>query len=181
MPSTISTSAGAFCAVLFASSAGLADGSVVECYDRLYSDDHLLRHPAQSVRRITVALVQDPTEAADWHHWMNVWVRFADQGIGGRNFEPGVEYGQPLRCLSAVAGAEMLEPAGTRCVIEGDGGAMEIVKRQASGLTLRTTGIVLEEPDWSSDQPPAELTAEGNDNVLFRLNRVDQNVCMNKW
>ncbi|PRY26028.1 hypothetical protein CLV78_101121 [Aliiruegeria haliotis] len=155
----------------------------LDCYERLYSAEHLAKHAAQSVRRLTVALVEEAGDH-DWSRWMGLTVDFAAQGQGGRNVRPGVEYEQTLRCFTVEdphGWPGWVKPGTVVCAVDGDGGAIGIISRDKDSLLLWTRGVVLGEPDPTSGAPVPILTDEGAGSVRFKLGRVPAGACTRTW
>lgn len=116
------------------------------CYHRLYSDDHLARHPDQRVTAMTI--VADPAHPAD--PWPAVTVRVALRG--GHRAE-------------AVAYCQNIE-ATLYCEMEGDAGGfgVEVAKNGAVLVSVSRAGMGFE-----TERDLVTLEARQGDDRSFLL------------
>lgn len=134
------------------------------CYERIYTDAHLAKQPAQVVKLIRLKIGNWMTEVAREGSMM---VIPADQGhVRGQ-----VIVGQPLMQF-LICGNEAGDPV---CQVECDGGSLELRKISDISLTCRTRYMLVglgEECGGALDL--AEVPGTW---VSYRLDRVDDAKC----
>ena len=128
------------------------------CYERVYSADHLARHPAQVVAALRL-------KVGDWMTEVAREGRIAVIPVGGAGWPTAL--GQFLICGNE-AGAPL-------CQVECDGGAFEVVKWDASGMTFRTRYMLVGEGEGCGGlldlaEVPGQFTS-------YRVNRVADGQC----
>ena len=151
-------------AVLMASSAQ-ADELELGCYQRIYSDAHLAKHPAQIVQAIQLKVYNSQYNTV----WGDLRVRFADQGRVRGTRSAGALLKQSLICFTDGG-------PGT-CQVECDGGRFDVVKQTSSSMTFETRGLMvgsLEDEGCGGSEDLAEFIGQP---VRYRLNRVADAVC----
>lgn len=148
--------------LLALASPGLAQDAPLGCFVRDYSDEHLKKNPEQVVDRISILFSPfDDNVSAD------VKVLLADQGHAGRDgyggqraFEIAGNYYKPLRFS-----------------VDCDGGSFDVVKQDAAGITIETSGFRLAVDGCIDEGISTTLAEEGSTSTRYRLNRAETKAC----
>lgn len=153
------------CGVVLCAAPAAAEDLRPGCYERIYSDDHLARHPQQVVWQIRLK-VDGGTTAGTQAARLEVIA--ANQGHARRDDNHGRELTQGLSC-ETTRGVPL-------CRVECDGGALRVTKQDGGGLTFSTDYLMVGEqgPGCGGLMDLAEMPGQS---VAYRLNRVPAAVC----
>lgn len=133
------------------------------CYQRIYSNDHLLGHPEQVVWQIRLRVGDWLTEVS---REGKLEVIAANQGHARLNDMQGRVLMQSLYCGT--------EARSDLCQAECDGGALEVTRNDGDGMTFRTRYLMVGEEGCEGTMDLAEVQDQW---VNYRLYRVDDSVC----
>ncbi|PRY26027.1 hypothetical protein CLV78_101120 [Aliiruegeria haliotis] len=164
-------------AVAVSASAAEADTFPEGCYARVYSDAHLAEAPRQSV--VAVTALSEPRQAGEERDRLFLRVLFRYEGTGGENVEAGVWYRQEVFCKEdwEHPRSAWMQPGGTLCSAECDGGRVQLTRRADGRIDLRTAGLHVVRPG-AECEGNSRLASEGRDSATFRLAPAGFDVCL---
>lgn len=141
------------------------------CFERIYSDAHLAKNPAQVVRSISMAFGDF---AGDATPWVDVQADIADQGHARGTGQGGNTYSQIARCTE---GGD--SKTGWTCSVECDGGTLKIKRLDATSLLVRLDYFTLTTGDDCGGE--VDLAEVPGQSVAYRLERRPDAACAGRW
>ena len=135
------------------------------CYERAYSQAHLVNNPDQVVEQIAVKFGQ---KAGDRVAQMSVLT--TNQGHVRASGNGNQLLDQFLYCFAPRDGSK-----NWTCSVECDGGSMEIARADAKILLFRTDYLLVGDADQCGG--PVDLAEKVNEKVTYKLMRVADSQC----
>ena len=146
-----------FLAAFFATSADASTFAGVrqeepKCFEQKYSDKQLARRPKQSVSAMKITLLRKNADRyGDAMNFIDIKLRLRGKKHVGK-----------------VYSAEMICEGDRRCMIECDGGSVELA-RTAKGLILKSNGFVIRGACGEGEIAPIFLKARRDGDDVFAL------------
>jgi len=156
-----------FAIAVLATSLGLPalgqEGPSPGCYMRDYSDAHLARHPDQVVDWIKMRVMDDDFG----NRTAVIRAKFAHQGHVMRSGHGGRIMDNYMICWRSGGTAF--------CGVECDGGTIEFLRDDASGVLFRTQGVAIGDVEGCGGV--TNLAEVPGQYVSYKLNRVSNAQC----
>ncbi len=133
------------------------------CYERVYTEDHLRRHPDQVVWQIRLKVGEWVTSVS---REGLLQVVAANQGHARASGHGGKLLSQYLYCGT--------ETRWDICQAECDAGRLQVTKQSGQGMTFRTRFLMVGDGFECGAMDLAEIRDQW---VSYRLNRVSDDVC----
>jgi hypothetical protein len=154
-------------ALALIASPALAQDLPMGCFARSYSAAHLAKNPGQNVAALT-ARFRPGTAASGGAPTMEVQARLADQGRARAEGLGGAVLAQTAYCF-------IDETGGWACVVECDGGTMEIGRLKGDTLDLSTRYFLIGDVEGCGGL--FDL-AEGAGATIYRLTKAGATTCL---
>ncbi len=146
--------------------AGTAQANEIRpgCYERFYSSGHLATHPDQHVAAVRMKVGEWATNVS---RATSIEVVLANQGRVSGSRYAGRTLSQFMFCGT--------ESRWDTCVVECDGGSLQVTKQTNSTMTFRTKYLLVGEvADCGGAVDLAEIPGRW---VSYKLNRVSDAAC----
>lgn len=135
------------------------------CFQRSYDKAHLAAHPDQHIASLLLWIQENPIDPKDRYDWGALDATLSGQGASGGR--AGEVMDQLMLCYA--------DDPHPRCAVECDGGGFDIVRSDATGITIETAYMLIGSAEGCGGA--LDLAEVPGQAVRYRLNRVADELC----